>query len=86
VLQASRSHLSVPGKVMENISRHTKENKVIWNRQHGFTKRRSCLAHLVFLYDEMIGSADNGRTVDIEFWKTFDTVSYNILTAKLVRY
>lgn len=85
-LQASRSYLSVPGKVMENISRHTKDKRVFWNSQHGFTKGRSCLTHLVFLYDEMIGSADNGRTVDVDFRKTFDTVSYSILTAELVRY
>ncbi|KAK4830160.1 hypothetical protein QYF61_008671 [Mycteria americana] len=45
---------------------------------------RSCLTHLVFFYDEMIGSADNGRTAGVDFRKTFDTVSYSILTAKSI--
>lgn len=85
-LQATRSHLSVPRKVMENISRHTKDKRVIWNSQHGFTKGRSCLTHLVCLYNEMIGSADSRRTVDVDFRKTFDTVTHSILTAKSVRY
>ena len=58
---------------MENISRHTKDKRVIWNGHHGFTKGRSCLTHLVFLYDEMIGSGDNGRTADVDFRKAFDT-------------
>lgn len=81
-LQASRSHLSVPGKIMENISRHKKDERVIWNSQHGFTKGRSCLTHLVFLYDEMIGSGDSGRTADVDFWRTFDTVSHSVLTVR----
>lgn len=77
------SHLSVPGKVMEKIfleaiSTHTREKRVIWNREHLFTKsrscRRSCLTHLVFLYDEMIDSTDKGTAPDTGFRKTFYTV------------
>lgn len=64
----------------------TQKDKVIWNSQHGFTKGRSCFTHLVFLYDETIGSEDNGRTMDIDFGKTFDTVSYSILTIRTIRW
>lgn len=70
---------------MENIAQHTKDTRVIWNIQHGFTKGRSCLT-LIFPYNEMIGPADNGKTADVDFRKTFDIVFHSILSAKLVRY
>lgn len=84
-LQASRSHLSVPEKVMDNIAQHTKDTRVIWNMQHGFTKGRSYLMP-IFPCDGMTGSADDGKTADVDFRKTFNTVSHSILSAKLVRY
>lgn len=79
-LQASQSQLSVPGKVMEQIlweavSRHTKDKRVIWNRQQIFTKVKSCSTHLFFLYDAMIVSVDKGRAAGVDFRKTFDTLS-----------
>lgn len=66
-LQANTSHLSVPGKVIENISRHTKDNRVIWISLHGFSEGRSCLIYLIFLYDQMISSGDNGRRDYVNF-------------------
>lgn len=64
--------------LLEAISTHTGEKRVIWNREHLFTKsrscRRSCLTHLVFLYDEMIDSTDKGTAPDTGFRKTFYTV------------
>lgn len=82
-LQANTSHLSVPVKVIENISRHTRDHRVIWISQHGFSEGRSCLTYLVFFYEQMIGSGDNGRR-DVKFVKVLDTVSQSTLTAKLV--
>ncbi|GAB0206849.1 mitochondrial enolase superfamily member 1 [Grus japonensis] len=47
---------SIPGKVMEQlildvISKHVEEKKVIGGGQHGFTRGKSCLTNLIVFYD-----------------------------------
>ncbi|GAB0186867.1 mitochondrial enolase superfamily member 1 [Grus japonensis] len=49
---------SIPGKVMEQlildvISKHVEEKKVIRSDQRGFTKGKSCLTNLIAFYDGM---------------------------------
>ncbi|CAM5135697.1 unnamed protein product [Natator depressus] len=70
----------------ESILKHLEERKVIRNSQHGFTKGKSCLTNLIAFYDEITGSVDEGKAVEVlflDFSKTFDTVSHSILVSKL---
>ncbi|CAM5108210.1 unnamed protein product [Natator depressus] len=72
----------------ESILKHLEERKVIRNSQHGFTKGKSCLTNLIAFYDEITGSVDEGKAVDVflDFSKAFDTLSHSILASKLNKY
>ncbi|GAB0183555.1 mitochondrial enolase superfamily member 1 [Grus japonensis] len=68
--------------ILETISRHMKDKKIIRSSQHGFTVGKSCLTKLRTSCDEVTGLEDEGRAMDIvylDFSRAFDTVSHKIL-------
>ncbi|PKU46080.1 rna-directed dna polymerase from mobile element jockey- hypothetical protein [Limosa lapponica baueri] len=73
------SFTSILGKVKEQlildvISKHVKEKKVIMSDQYGFTKEKSYLTSLIAFYDGMTVWVDEGRAVDVvylDFSKAF---------------
>jgi len=84
---------SVPGKVMkqiilESVSRHMKDKKVIRSSQHALSKGKSCLTNLRTFYNEKTGMANEGRAVNVvylDFSNAFNTVSPKILRENLRR-
>ncbi|GAB0181292.1 mitochondrial enolase superfamily member 1 [Grus japonensis] len=72
--------------ILDVISKHVEEKKVIRSDQHGFTKGKSCLTNLIAFFDGMTSWLHEGRAVTVvylNFSKAFDTVSHNILIGKL---
>ena len=65
---------------------HLDEYKLLSDRQHAFRKGHSCETHLTTVINEWAKLLDNRRQVDtfiLDFEKTFDTHSHELLKSKL---
>jgi len=84
-LSASPLCLLDPQILLKAVLTHMEE-KMFQDRQHGFTKGKSCLINLMAFYHGMSTSVDWGRAMDFiytDFCKAFNTVPHNILLFKL---
>lgn len=84
---------SEPGKTMEqtlleDIFRHMRDEWMIRDSQHGFTKGRLCLTNLVASYDEVMTTLDKWKATDViylDVCEASDMVQHHILISKLER-
>lgn len=62
---------------------------MIWNSQHGFVKWKSYVMSLIALYDELTGSVDEERVVDVvylDFSKALKSIFCNTLVDETMKY
>ena len=66
--------------ILESISEHLKQHKLILDSQHGFRSKRSCLSNLLIFLEEVTSYIDKakGYPVDVIYldFISFDTVPH----------
>lgn len=78
------SMTSIPGKLMEQIileviTTHVKEKKVVGSCQHGFTERKFCLTG----YGMAVWVDEGVDVIYLDFSKAFFPLSHHILLGNL---
>uniref|UniRef100_A0A8C3FN31 Poly [ADP-ribose] polymerase 9 n=1 Tax=Chrysemys picta bellii TaxID=8478 RepID=A0A8C3FN31_CHRPI len=72
--------------INQSVYKHLEDNKVISNSQYGFVNNKSCQINLIAFFDRVTSPVDRGEAVDevyLDFSKTFDSVSNDLLINKL---
>ena len=72
--------------ILDPISEHLKQQKLILDSQHGFRLKRSCLSNLLMFLEEVTSYIDKGYPVDViylDFSKVFDMVPHRRLISKV---
>ena len=75
--------------ITSNIMKHTTENNILYNLQHGFRAKLSCETQLIEFVSDTIDNMSHGTQTDVivmDFAKAFDKVSHQKLVWKMNRY
>ena len=72
--------------VKDRLVNYLESNSLVFNSQHGFRKRRSCLTQLITHIDYILNCVQDKDEVDVIYldsMKAFDKVDHEILIRKV---
>ena len=75
--------------VTDQIMSHLKENNMLSDQQHGFSRGRSCCTRLLEVINDWSESSDRGHPLEaiyLDYRKAFESVPHHRLLEKLSKY
>ena len=75
--------------IKNSILKFLEGSKLLYDGQHGFRPKRSCVTQLLEVMEDLTRLLDEGNSIDIiylDFKKAFDTVEHNFLYAVLEKF
>ena len=75
--------------VKDKIQQHVDDHSALSQKQHGFSKGKSCLTNLLETFEDITDSLDRGDGVDVvflDYQKAFDSVLHRRLLSKMQAY